>query len=530
MKEHELTAQAEMNKRNDEKGEELTYFKRVQPKKTVKLKLTDEKDADAYIDMAAERGGENALLKALERSKARDNYLAWLQLTTPSFKPTRLAMWLAGKVDEWVRAVENGKHLRILLSMPRQHGKSMVLTERLPSYFVGRNPDKKCLLTAYGADLAEQFGDTNRTIAKRFWKEVFGIELSSSQNNKAHFGVEKHIGYVHSAGIDGAIAGYGGALVIIDDPYKPKEADNPNVREIVSNSFKGTIMPTIDGMGSLVLVIHTRFVENDLIGELSMMKDWEYINIPCVAEINDPLGRKKGETLLPELGKGVAFVNSMIDTMGRRNFMAQYQGRPFVDNGDLIQRSHFKSYTKNTLPDKFDEVVQSWDLANEKGAKNDYTAGHIWGRVGANHYLLKRIKKKMDINEIYATIKAISSAYPLARKKLVERRASGYAVLNTLNDIVGGFKGIEPIDSKVQRVRACIPYLESGNIYLPSEELDSTIEQFINECIRFPNGANDDEVDCMTQYLNDWSVGYSGKAQVESYWGDVRKAFRGIKI
>ena len=530
MNAHELTAQAELSKRNDEKGDELTYFKRVQTKKTVKLKISDDKDVDKYIESALERGGENALLKAIERSTARDNYLAWLQLTTHSFVPTRLAMWLSGKVDEWVRAVESGKHLRILLSMPRQHGKSMVITERLPSYFVGRNPDKKCLLTAYGADLAEQFGDTNRRIAQRYWKEVFGVDVSKSQNNKAHFGVEKHIGYIHSAGIDGAIAGYGGALVIIDDPYKPKEADNPNVRDIVVSSFRNTIMPTVDGMGSLVLVIHTRFVESDLIGELSHENGWEYINIPCVAEYNDILGRKKGETLLPELGKGIQFVNAMIDTMGKRNFMAQYQGRPYIDNGDLLRRDHFKFYTKNTLPDKFDEVVQSWDLANEKGSTNDYTAGQVWGRVGANHFLLKRIKKKMDINEIYATIKAISSAFPLARKKLVERRASGYAVINTLNDIVGGFKGIEPMDSKVQRVRACVPYLESGNVYLPSEEIDSTIEVFINECIRFPNGANDDEVDCMTQYLNDWAVGYSGKAQVEKYWVDVRKAFRGVKL
>ena len=76
-------------------------------------------------------------------------------------------------------------------------------------------------------------------------------------------------------------------------------------------------------------------------------------------------------------------------------------------------------------------MVQSWDLANEKGSTNDYTAGQVWGRIGANHYLLKRIKKKMDINEIYATIKAISSVYPLARKKLVERRASGYSGYST---------------------------------------------------------------------------------------------------
>lgn len=527
---YEKVAQSQIDKRNIEKMVDSPTFKRVQTKKTVKLKLTEQKDIDKYVELAIAQGGLGVALSVAERMEARDNYLAYLKLTTQSFQETRLAVWLAGKVDEWVRAVEKGHHLRILLSMPRQHGKSMVITERLPSYFIGRNPDKKCLLTAYGADLAEQFGDTNRRIATAYWKKVFDIDISKSQNNKAHFGVDKHIGYVHSAGIDGAIAGYGGALVIIDDPYKPKDADNPNVREIVMNSFKNTIMPTVDGMGSLVLVIHTRFVENDLIGELSHMPDWEYINIPCVAENNDPLGRKKGETLLPELGKGVKFVQDMVGNMGKRNFMAQYQGRPFVDNGDIISRSYFKFYTANTLPEKFDEVVQSWDLANEKGSTNDYTAGQVWGRIGANHYLLKRIKKKMDINEIYATIKAISSVYPLARKKLVERRASGYSVLNTLNDIVGGFKGIEPIDSKVQRVRACIPYLESGNVYLPSEDIDSTIEMFISECIRFPNGANDDEVDCMTQYLNDWAVGYSGKAQVEKYWVDVRKAFRGVKI
>ena len=131
---YEKVAQSQIDKRNIEKMVDSPTFKRVQTKKTVKLKLTEQKDIDKYVELAIAQGGLGVALSVAERMEARDNYLAYLKLTTQSFQETRLAVWLAGKVDEWVRAVEKDTTYAYL-SMPRQHGKSMVITERLPSLF-----------------------------------------------------------------------------------------------------------------------------------------------------------------------------------------------------------------------------------------------------------------------------------------------------------------------------------------------------------------------------------------------------------
>ena len=45
------------------------------------------------------------------------------------------------------------------------------------------------------------------------------------------------------------------------------------------------------------------------------------------------------------------------------------------------------------------------------------------------------------------------------------------------------------------------PLVEAGNIYLPHPEYASWVNDFIEECLQFPNGAHDDQVDAMTQAL-----------------------------
>jgi predicted phage terminase large subunit-like protein len=426
--------------------------------------------------------------------------------------------------------VEGGMYLAGKGLIPTHN--SYAFVETLPTWFVGRNPDSMAILTAYNTELAEKFGDKNRQKAKRHWKELWGLDISPSQDNKGLFEVKNRKGGIMSVGITGGITGNGGRLVIVDDPYKNgEEAYNPTVRNKVESMFRDSVLTRVQGRGTAIIVIHTRWHEEDLIGKLSNEEGWYVINLPVVADSdNDILKRKKGELLAPELGFDKDWAERTYKSVGKRVWTSLYMGKPSIEAGNLFQRGSFQFYTKSELPVVFDEVVQSWDLAVDSKGNSDYVAGQVWGRKGSNHYLLKRIKKRMSFIESVEMIRQISMTFPEARRIYIEKRANGQAVIETLMKEIGGIVPVIPKESKVQRASAITPYFEAGNIFLPNEQLDKNIEDYIQEFLKFPNSNHDDEVDATTQYLNEIRYRNSGKIVLGSNVSRINNAFRGGNI
>ena len=124
----------------------------------------------------------------------------------------------------------------------------------------------------------------------------------------------------------------------------------------------------------------------------------------------------------------------------------------------------------------------------------------------------------------------MSASFPLARRIYIEKRANGGAVIETLNKEIGGIVPINPKESKLQRASAITPYFEAGNVFIPNEQLDTTIEDYIQEFMRFPNSDHDDEVDATTQYLNEIRYSNSGKIILGSNIERINRAIRGGKI
>jgi predicted phage terminase large subunit-like protein len=470
--------------------------------------------------------------RELEKENARISYIDYLRYALPNFIPTKFHRFLAQVIQDTILKVEAGKIVRLCLSVPPRAGKSFSLTETLPTWFVGRNPDSMAILTAYNSELAERFGDKNRQKAKTLWKELWNLDISPSQDNKSLFEVKGKRGGIMSVGITGGITGNGGRLIIVDDPYKNgEEAYNANIRDKVETMFRDSVLTRAEGKGNAIIVVHTRWHEEDLIGKLSKEDSWIVINIPEVADGGfDVLGRKKGEMLVPELGRDKNWAEATYKSVGKRVWNSLYQGKPSIENGNLFQRHMFKFYTKSDLPTVFDEVVQSWDLAIDNKSSSDYVAGQVWGRKGGNHYLLKRIKKRMSFTETIDLIKQMSATYPQARRIYIEKRANGGAVIETLNKEIGGVVAINPKESKVARASAITPYFEAGNIFVPHEQLDKNIEDYIQEFMRFPNSDHDDEVDSTTQYLNEIRYSNSGKIVLGSNIERINRAFRGANI
>jgi len=145
--------------------------------------------------------------------------------------------------------------------------------------------------------------------------------------------------------------------------------------------------------------------------------------------------------------------------------------------------------------------VQSWDMAFKDLAANDYVAGGLWATKGANRFLMDLKRERLGFPETLDAVRAMSKKWPKARLKLVEDKANGPAVIQSLRHQIPGLVAVNPQGGKVARAQACSAEIESGNVYLPHPAIAPWVEAFITECSSFPNGRHDDQVDQMTQAL-----------------------------
>jgi phage terminase large subunit-like protein len=107
----------------------------------------------------------------------------------------------------------------------------------------------------------------------------------------------------------------------------------------------------------------------------------------------------------------------------------------------------------------------------------------------------------------------MSEKWPAAATKLIEDKANGSAVLQSLGHEISGLIAVNPDGGKTARAQAVSPQVESGNVYLPHPAIAPWVDDFIEECASFPNGRFDDCVDACSQALNRLRAGRSGIAE-----------------
>jgi len=390
-----------------------------------------------------------------------------------------------------------------MVFMPPRFGKSELTSRYFPAWYLGMFPDRRIILASYEADFAATWGRKARNLLEEFGPSLFGVKVSPESSAASRWDIEGHEGGMTTAGVRGPITGKGANVAIIDDPVKnDQEAMSQTYREATWDWYRATFSTRIQGDGGIVLVM-TRWHEDDLAGRLLKAQEeggdkWEVINLPALGEDNDALGRQPGEPLCPEL-----FTKKTLEEtrtrLGSYWWNALYQQRPSPMEGGVFKRSWWKFYRQP--PDRFDEIIQSWDMAFKETSSGSYVVGQVWGRIGADKYLLDQVRERMDFPTTVQAVRQLSAKWPQARAKLVEDKANGPAVIAMLQREISGLIAVNPEGGKLVRAQAISPLVEAGNVFLPDPSIAPWIHDFIEECAAFPNGANDDQVDAMTQAL-----------------------------
>lgn len=447
----------------------------------------------------------------IERELARRTMEYFVPYVMPNYLMGDVHRLLCLTLDNVLKDIELKLSPRLIITMPPRHGKSTLASQKLPAFAFGRYPNMEIIASSYSTDLAGKMSrEVQKTLSEPRYKALFPhIELSRSGHNIQtieEFTIPGYNGSYKAAGVGSGITGRGADLLIIDDPLKDmKEADSLTIRESVWDWFYSTAYTRLSA-GAGVVVIQTRWHTDDLAGRLLQPSEhgdvYQLLNFPAIAEDTEyfpdgSLFRNTGDPLHAERIPLKTLLNIKA-TSPDRIWAALFQQRPVLKGGNIFKEEWFRFYEPQTLPKLMDRIVISCDMTFKDTDGTDFVVFQAWGQKGADFFLIDQVRDRMSFAVTCKKLLLFIQKHPKAVAKLIEDKANGPAIINTLQRKVYGLKPVEPLGSKTARAEAISPIFESGNVYLPNA---AWVRDYINEMLNFPYGAHDDQVDCTAQGL-----------------------------
>lgn len=414
-------------------------------------------------------------------------------------------------LDCFFEDVKAKKSPRLIICMPPRSGKSQIISRNFPAYLFGRDPDLNVISASYSGDLASRFNlDVQRIIESDEYKNIFpntflgGKSYPQYKKTDSLFEIVNHKGSYRSAGVGGGVTGMGCDILIIDDPLKDRaEANSPTIRTKLIDWYKSTAYTRLSDGGGII-VLQTRWHTADLAGTLiKEMEDpekdqFKVIEYQAIAE-HDEKHRKKGEALHPER-YSLAKLEAIRQTLGAYEWASLYQQHPVPKEEAIFKLDNFRRYNEKNIPVSFDRILGSWDMTFKDKKDNDFVVGQVWGKKGADFYLLDQVRGQWDFVKTLKVFIQLAEKWKRCHGWLIEDKANGSAIISTLKKQISGLKPINPTESKIARAEAISIYIETGNVYIP--ENAPYIADLEDEIINFPAVDHDDQIDCMTQALN----------------------------
>ena len=449
-----------------------------------------------------------------QTDKIISSFAAFVPFAWPILEPGTdyLHNWHVDCIAEHLEAVTAGEIRHLVINIPPRMMKSTLVTIMWPVWEWLSTPTLRYLFDSYSANLMETHSIARRNLIEspefqaRFCDR---FQLAHDSNKKDEFSNTQRGTMIANR----TATGKGGNRVIVDDPLDPEQAFSTAEREAANRRFTQKLSSRLNNKKKDSFVIVMQRVHEKDVSSIGIARGYFHLKLPVEAPhktiIYFPrsgrvLVRQPGDLLWTDR-EGPAEIATAKTDLGSYGFAGQYQQEPAPVEGGIIKRAWWKYYRQ--YPGKFDEIIQSWDLTFKDTSHSDLVAGQVWGRLGADFYLLDYVAERMDFIATLSAIRSMSAKWPRVKTILIEDAANGPAVVSVLRKELTGIVTFSPADygSKEARVFAVSPTVEAGNVYLPlAQSAEGTwtpayfVEDFVRLCAMFPNAEHDDPVDAFT--------------------------------
>lgn len=476
---------------------------------------------------------------------ARSNLLDFITATKLDYEVANHHRHWCQTLDRFAR----GEIKRLMILSPPRHGKSEIVSRRLPAYFLGKNPDKKVIACSYTADLASEMNlDAQRIMDGDAYRRIFpdtrlagqGAPSGRAKRTDKMFHVVGREGYYRSAGVGGGITGMGFDLGIIDDPIKnAEEAYSQTYRNKTWDWYTSSFY-TRQAKDAGILLTLTPWHVDDLAGRLLKLAkedpkadQWTVLKYPAIKvdpwSEEDP--RHPGEPLWPERFP-LDFLERTRATLGSHQYSALYGCSPIPEEGGRFKSSWFRQYRQregvwifedgSTVPWGTTWRFTVIDPSVGKNALSDPTAIGTFCVVPGDPLrvlILYMLSERIRIEELPRRLKGITERWG---SDFVVMESNGFQiqVARECRRVLGcGVKEVTPEGkSKLVRALPAIARAESGEVYLPAVT-EPWVAPFLDELANWSgqDGDRDDQVDVLAYAIRQVErLGVGAPSGVES--------------
>lgn len=438
-------------------------------------------------------------------------------------------------VAEYLEAVEREEIKRLIITMPPRHGKSLLLQSYI-EWYIGRHPDEETIYATYSGDKAQDVGENvKNAFSMDEYKYIFpGTKLSLTSASKSKMSIRGG-GNLYFVGINEAVTGRGCNMLIIDDPHKREEdATSPAMINHIRNWYTSVAYTRLMPKNAIV-VCHTRWTTDDLIGWLikeHKHEKWVELRLPAIAEEDDLLGRKVGEALWPSRYSERVLANVKKTMKSTRRWNSIYQQRPVPEEGALVKSDwfsrkfyrfdgqfiYFRTPSGEFIQERVTKIVQSWDTSYKKEEINDPSACTTWAITNVGYALIDGFRERIEYPDLK---KRIVSKYDEFGPSvvLIEDRSSGQSLIQEFKYTHIPIVGVKVTRDKVVRMKDETDAIEAGKIFLPEYD-PPWLFDYVEELTVFPYGSEDDYTDTTSMFLN-WIKGKKrsfNRRPAPKYW------------
>lgn len=393
---------------------------------------------------------------------------------------------------------------KLLVHAPPREGKSIIVSQRLPAWILGRDPLARVRLACYNITAATDFG---RIVVSEMSDEAYrkwapdsalpGRVSAEKFYTPARAKIRDADPSFVALGMQTGFVGRGATHLINDDPYPGEiEATSPAYARMLESYWDGTCKPRV--MDASVMWMFHRWHGADIVAKLLSEGGWTVLRFPSLADGkgDDPTQREIDDVLSPR--RSWNELNEIRETDPKR-FYSLFQGTPLPAEGQIFRESDFEIVEK-APPLSF--FCRGWDMATSVKESADYTAG---AKIGVDEnldiYILDVVrwrKQFPDARQEIANIAAMDGPNTFVG---VEDKMAGMAMVQDLLRLPElanrTISEVKMKGDKRQRASGWAARARAGRLKLVQGSWNTA---FINECLAFDGLGltNDDQVDAVS--------------------------------